>query len=212
MSFKTRSSHVLLTLGVLFAVGAASRFIPANLATAEESEAPASTPIPASKTDASNADYAVDDAATYVSEDSDASLDDRCFSPALAEQMTEDRRQLDVELDALADAKLELTAWEAELNARTSELEALQIALDERWQEMRSSAGEDIQHLVRMYSAMKPDRAAEIFDKMDPKFAAGFLRGMKSDQAGLILSNMDAVKAYQVSLDLASKNSDLRKQ
>ena len=51
---------------------------------------------------------------------------------------------------------------------------------------------------------------AAIFDQMDPAFAAGFLRLMQSDQAGMILAGMDTSKAYVVSVRLASLNDDIR--
>ncbi|OYW84184.1 MAG: hypothetical protein B7Z22_11160, partial [Hyphomonas sp. 32-62-5] len=82
--------------------------------------------------------------------------------------------------------------------------------LEARWQEMQASSDQDIEHLARMYSAMKPDQAALIFNQMDAGFAAGFLRLMASDQAGLILANMEAQKAYLVSVKLATMNDDVR--
>jgi flagellar motility protein MotE (MotC chaperone) len=75
---------------------------------------------------------------------------------------------------------------------------------------MAETANQDIQHLAQMYGAMKPDQAAGIFNQMDAGFAAGFLRLIPSDQAGLILANMENEKAYIVSVKIASTNSDLR--
>ena len=45
---------------------------------------------------------------------------------------------------------------------------------------------------------------------MDPAFAAGFLRLMPSEQAGLILASMDSKKAYVISVKLATMNADVR--
>ena len=74
---------------------------------------------------------------------------------------------------------------------------------------MRTVAGPDVDHLTRMYRVMKSDLAAWISDRMDPGFVAGFLRLMRSDQAGLILANKDAKKARMVSSRLASMNDDV---
>jgi flagellar motility protein MotE (MotC chaperone) len=65
-------------------------------------------------------------------------------------------------------------------------------------------------HLARMYGTMKPDQAASIFNQMDSDFAAGFLRLMRSEQAGMILAGMETKKAYAVSLRLAAMNEDVR--
>ena len=75
---------------------------------------------------------------------------------------------------------------------------------------MQAFAGEDLKHLADMYGAMKPDQAATIFDQMDPGFAAGFLRLLSSEQAGLIMASMESQQAYVVSVRLASLNEDLR--
>ena len=78
------------------------------------------------------------------------------------------------------------------------------------FQRKRFVCDPDIRHLAGMYSAMKPDAAATIFNQMDPAFAAGFLRLIPSEQAGLILANMDAKKAYVISVKLATMNADVR--
>ena len=65
--------------------------------------------------------------------------------------------------------------------------------------------------MAQMYGAMKPDQAAIIFNQMDPGFAAGFLRLLNSEQAGLIMANMESQQAYIVSVRLASINEDLRR-
>ena len=75
---------------------------------------------------------------------------------------------------------------------------------------MTAEAEMDITHLAQMYGAMKPDQAAQIFDKMDPSFAAGFLRELRSEQAGLILARMEPNNAYAVSIKIAARNEDIR--
>lgn len=84
--------------------------------------------------------------------------------------------------------------------------------METRWEDMQAFAGEDLNHLAQMYGAMKPDQAATIFNQMDPGFAAGFLRLLNSEQAGLIMANMESQQAYIVSVRLASINEDLRRE
>jgi flagellar motility protein MotE (MotC chaperone) len=103
-----------------------------------------------------------------------------------------------------------LQTQEAEIQQRMAELEAIESRLKKRWQDMTAEAEMDITHLSQMYGAMKPDQAAEIFDKMDPSFAAGFFRELKSEQAGLILAKMEPNKAYAVSIKIAARNEDIR--
>jgi flagellar motility protein MotE (MotC chaperone) len=130
------------------------------------------------------------------------------------------------DLGALAAAlhrqRAELAKREAALEGRTQLLEAVEARIRERLAELRTArdklaktaalvddaAGKDVRHLAEMYQRMKPKQAGQIFNAMAPEFAAGFLGLMKADSAGLILANMDADKAYAVSLLLAGRNVD----
>ena len=59
---------------------------------------------------------------------------------------------------------------------------------------------------------MKPQKAGEIFDTMNPTFAAGFLTEMNSENAALILANMSTDNAYEASMIIASRNAAVHKQ
>ena len=133
-----------------------------------------------------------------------------CFTAETASAIAEDQEKFDMRVEALQEQEIMLQARRQDLDQKAGELLALQDTLEERWQQMSASADSDIEHLADMYSAMKPDQASAIFNQMDPSFAAGFLRLMPSDQAGLILAGMDTGKAYIISVKLASMNGDIR--
>ena len=103
-----------------------------------------------------------------------------------------------------------LLARQQELDRRASDLEAVEQTLQERWGQLQEASNDDMEHLARMYGTMKPDQAASIFNQMDSDFAAGFMRLMRSEQAGMILAGMETRKAYAVSLKLAALNEDVR--
>lgn len=195
-------SNVLLTLGLLFTLGAATRFIPANFAEAKEASAEdvVETAQPA-------ADLAADVARRALPIEGQI-----CFSEDLSAQLAADQLRLETESESLVSRDLELQEWAAELEQTRADLSALQATLETRWQDMQSFAGEDLIHLAQMYGAMKPDQAATIFNQMDPGFAAGFLRLLSSEEAGLIMANMESQQAYIVSVRLASINEDLRRE
>ena len=69
---------------------------------------------------------------------------------------------------------------------------------------------EDGKHGV-LVKTMKPKQASIIFNQMDPVFAASFLRLMDSNNAGLIMANMESKKAYTISVIMANRNADMRK-
>ncbi|MCB9972567.1 MAG: hypothetical protein R3C00_08395 [Hyphomonas sp.] len=200
----SRSSYVLLTLGLMFTVGAAVRFLPSNLAIADEASAAGHPdadkpphPAPAPQQEA-------------VTAPEPTPIDQVCFSDETAALLAEDQKNIEAQQDALHDKELSLQEREQKLDARAAELDALRQTLEDRWEQMQAVSDEDLDHLAKMYSSMKPDQAAGIFNQMEPDFAAGFLRVMKSEQAGLILASMETRKAYSVSLKLAEKNEDVR--
>lgn len=199
---KPTTSHVLLTLGVLFTIGGATRFLPSDLAFAENAASP-------------DADKHTETASTPESKTAAVASeapgpDEVCFNTDSARMVAEDQWLFESQKEELKQEQIALKAWEKELETQTAELQALQGTLESRWQEIQAASDEDIKHLAQMYSVMKPDQAATIFNQMDPAFAAGFLRLMNSEQAGLILANMDSKKAYVVSVKLASMNADVR--
>jgi flagellar motility protein MotE (MotC chaperone) len=207
---KSSRSHVLLTLGTLFAFGGASRFIPSNLATAEESANQTSTEVTQDASRETSPTESPLPDAPRASTVEHGSPDQVCLTGQAAAKYTEDLWLFEAEREEISQEKVKLKLWEAELTAQTTELKELQSLLNTRWGEMQQQAEQDIIHLAKMYASMKAEQAAEIFNQMDPDFAAGFLTELSSEQAGLILANMEKEKAYIVSVSMASAPADIR--
>jgi flagellar motility protein MotE (MotC chaperone) len=202
-SLSNSRSYVLLTLGVLFSLGAAVRFLPSSLAIAEE---PHKADDQAAS-DAHNPDPAA--GSSMVQPDANP-IGQVCFTAETAALLAEDQKKLKEQQAALQKLELDLNARRQELDRRSAELQAVQDTLSERWTQLQDASNDDMDHLARMYGTMKPDQAASIFNQMDSDFAAGFLRLMRSEQAGMILAGMETKKAYAVSLRLATMNEDVR--
>lgn len=129
-------------------------------------------------------------------------------------------------LALLADVRLR----EAALEERTASLEAriqvlrraeTEIAdglrqLEEAEAKLRSTiadantaAESDIVRLTAVYENMKADQAAQLFSRMEPSFAAGFLGRMRADAAAAILAGLEPDLAYSISVVLAGRNADI---
>ncbi len=189
-------THVLLTIGVLFTIAGGTRWLPQAFATTggDTMSSRPSDLLPKS----------------YI--DDNDTVQRVCLTGDLAEAMEQDQMSIEQRIAELREEEISFQTRKLELDQRAEDLKAIQEQLDERWQRMAETANQDIQHLAQMYGAMKPDQAAGIFNQMDAGFAAGFLRLIPSDQAGLIMANMENEKAYVVSVKLASRNSDLRSE
>lgn len=105
-----------------------------------------------------------------------------------------------------------LLAIEDRLKGQLATVEDANDQLEKKINSLKTVATDDLNHLVSMYQTMKPKQAAEIFNSMDPAFAAGFLREMKSENAGLVMANMDARKSYAISIIIAGRNAKYRQQ
>tara|TARA_R110000751_G_scaffold66780_2_gene136349 strand:- start:36897 stop:37520 length:624 start_codon:yes stop_codon:yes gene_type:complete len=195
-----RGSYVLLSLGFLFAIGAAVRFLPSSFAIASET-------LPGDVSETEGADPAADASTAAVKVEP---INQVCFTEGTAAALAADQKIMETQFAELTDQELSLQARQQELDRRAADLDALQQTLAARWKEMQTASDEDLIHLARMYGTMKPDQAAAIFNQMDPDFAGSFLRLMRSEQAGLILASMETRKAYEVSLKLAEMNADIR--
>jgi flagellar motility protein MotE (MotC chaperone) len=171
----------------------------------------------APKTDMSAASEAGSSAVVNGAEtDSNSGLDDaaitssQCLTGDVLDVLQADRAKLSERLTAVTAREKTLATLEVKLKDQMAQIEAANDTLEARIELMETTANEDIDHLVKMYQVMKPKQAAEIFDSMDPAFAAGFLREMNSERAGMIMANMDSRKSYSISIIMAAKNAKYR--
>lgn len=139
-----------------------------------------------------------------------ASKGAECLTLELAQKIAPARLAMQSERNELDKRKAEIEALEAKLQTQLASIESSHKAMQDLTEQLNKSATGDISHLVKMYSTMKPKKAAEIFDKMDPAFAAGFIREIDGARAGLILSEMRVDQSYRVSLLIASRQADWR--
>ena len=134
----------------------------------------------------------------------------QCFTSEMAALLGDRETRILERETALDQREAELQTLEEALGNRMAAVEAGQEKLGALVSRLDATSGEDIEHLVTMYSAMKPKKAAEIFDRMDPAFAAGFIREMDSMRAGLILAEMKADNSYKISLLIANRSASWR--
>ncbi|MEL6687335.1 MAG: hypothetical protein AAFP97_06920 [Pseudomonadota bacterium] len=134
-----------------------------------------------------------------------------CLTPALVAAFEPRQEVLNARATELDERQAELEALEKSLQARLTEMDTTRQSLEAMTARLDAAAGEDISHLVDMYATMKAKKAAAIFDRMDPAFAAGFLREIDSARAGLIMAEMGEEQSYRVSLLIANRHAEWRR-
>jgi flagellar motility protein MotE (MotC chaperone) len=131
---------------------------------------------------------------------------DTCGTGALIERLKAREASFverEAELNARA-ARIEVAG--ERLAAMMAALEETKAALDATVSRVDGAQARDIDHLVTMYSTMKPKRAGALFDEMDVSFASELLARTKPEAAAMILSNMEAKKAFTISVLIARRN------
>jgi len=111
-----------------------------------------------------------------------------------------------------------LTEREAKLEVVTERIRKMMAALDKAKASLAKTVtvvdgaqARDIDHLVTMYSTMKPKKAGVLFNEMDVNFASELLVRAKPEAAAMILSNMDADRAFAISVLIARRNQNAPK-
>lgn len=189
-------TRILPVIGVTFAILLLSRTVAVSSEVSPDKPVPNATPT---------AEHSKTDLPTLPT-----SSAPHCLTGVVLETVNADMTRLELRKKEISERESALTAIEKKLATQMSAIEEANTALQVNIENLRALANEDLKHLVGMYQTMKPKQAADIFNSMDPSFAAGFLREMNSDKAGLIMANMDTRKSYAISLIIAGRNSKYR--
>jgi flagellar motility protein MotE (MotC chaperone) len=123
------------------------------------------------------------------------------------------------DLESMAKKKMELREEEERISKKKAELLAIQADISEKMakltqmrEEIRAELGrregvedQKMKHLIKVYSAMKPQSAAALLEKLDLSLAIELLSKMKGEDVGNILSFVSAEKAAKISEGLLRK-------
>ena len=96
-------------------------------------------------------------------------------------------------------------AIQDDINEKIAKLEQLRNEIRSHMETKRSFEEQKLKHLVKAYSAMKPQAAANVIEKLDLVFAVEILSRMQGDTVGGILSFVDKEKAAKISESLAKQ-------
>lgn len=101
--------------------------------------------------------------------------------------------------------KQELIRIQDDINAKIAKMEQLRTEIRSQWETRRGFEEQKLKHLVKAYSAMKPQAAANVIEKLELAFAVEILSRMQGDTVGGILSFVDKEKAAKISEALAKQ-------
>jgi len=105
----------------------------------------------------------------------------------------------------LAQKKAELVAIQKELNNKLEKLTQLRNEIRSEIAGKKAVETKKLKHLIKVYSAMKPQSAAVLIEKLNKNLAVELLSNMKGDAVGKILSYVDSGKAAAISEGLVKR-------
>ncbi len=110
----------------------------------------------------------------------------------------------------LAEEKAALQSLKTDITDKINELKQLQSVLSQPAQKAQKANKARFDHLVSVYSAMDPQRAALLLDKLDTTTVAKIFATMKSRKVAKILALMKPDKAAKISAILSQKKFSVR--
>jgi len=114
-------------------------------------------------------------------------------------------RQSDLQRQAeeLERTRTELLEIQEELTKKLATLTELRNEIRAMMAEREAADQAKMRHLIKVYSAMKPQKAASLVEQLDTAFAIQLLSQMKGEVVGDILSFVNVEKAARISQGLA---------
>jgi flagellar motility protein MotE (MotC chaperone) len=116
------------------------------------------------------------------------------------------KAQFEKEEKRIAGKKSELLAIQDDINKKIAELTKLRDEIKSEKAQKKAAEDQQFKHLIKIYSAMKPQNAADLIEKLDIKLAIELLSRMKGDDVGKILSFVKIDKAAKISEGLIKQD------
>lgn len=124
------------------------------------------------------------------------------------EKLTERRQELDKRSDDLDQREALLQAAEKRMEARITELKALEATIDSKVAQNDAERAKELKTLVATYEAMKGKDAARILDKLDLPILVDIAKQMKPAKMAEILAAMAPDPAQKLTIALAGANNE----
>jgi hypothetical protein len=101
----------------------------------------------------------------------------------------------------------DLLRIQKEIDGKINQLNQLQVQLKKIVGEAKAVQDKKVQHLSEIFSAMPPEKAARMVEKMDDRTVTEVIQSMRSKEVGGILAYLDPARAARISADLSRLTS-----
>ena len=125
---------------------------------------------------------------------------------SILQELAERREALDVRSQEIDKKAIQLKVAEEAIDKKLAQLKTYEEKLQKLINKYNEQEKAQLASLVKMYSSMKPKDAARIFNTFDIDILVAILKEMKPSSSSAILSQMDALKAKEITAALISRN------
>ena len=125
---------------------------------------------------------------------------------AILQELAERREALDARAKEIDKRALQLKVAEDEIDKKIAQLKKYEERLTELTNKYNKKEKENIDALVKLYTAMKPKDAARIFNTLDLEITVAILKGMKPSTTSTIISQMNSERAQEITAVLIGNN------
>ncbi|MBR2922873.1 MAG: hypothetical protein IKC10_06110 [Alphaproteobacteria bacterium] len=124
----------------------------------------------------------------------------------ILQELAERREMLDARAKEIDKRALQLKVAEDEIDRKIAQLKKYEERLIELTSQYNKKEKENIDSLVKLYTAMKPKDAARIFNTLDLEITVAILKGMKPSTTSTIISQMNSERAQEITAVLIGNN------
>ena len=124
----------------------------------------------------------------------------------ILQELAARREALDARAKEIDKRALQLKVAEDEIDKKIDQLKKYEERLIELTAKYNKKEKENIDSLVKLYTAMKPKDAARIFNTLDLEITVAILKGMKPSTTSTILSQMNSERAQEITAVLIGNN------
>lgn len=119
------------------------------------------------------------------------------------QKLAERKRQLDQREEEVTRMEAELAAQKAELEKKLAEIQQTRTSISNQLETRVQADEKKVGALVEMYSSMRPQQTAKVFEEIDDELAVQVLSRMKKKNAAEVMNLMKAERATQLSEKMA---------
>lgn len=124
----------------------------------------------------------------------------------ILQELAERREILDARAKEIDKHALQLKVAEDEIDKKIAQLKKYEERLIELTNQYNKKEKENVDSLVKLYTAMKPKDAARIFNTLDLDITVAILKGMKPSTTSTIISQMNSERAQEITAVLIGNN------